>query len=117
MRSARNFALLLIALCVGCARSVLLTPNSAPHVDATGLQDAIAVATSALQGQSQSTVDRWTIISAQQILIKGCYVWQITFKPTKLLPKEPSKEIIGAGGEVFVNVDSMTKKTEIRFGE
>ena len=105
---------LLFVFCIGCASVV--TQQTA-HVDIPGMQDAVTIATSALHDQSHYIADNWTLISAQQIPIEGCYVWRITFKPTRLLPKDPSKGNIGAGGEVFVNVDQVTKKTEIRYGE
>jgi hypothetical protein len=108
---------LLLVLCFGCVHSAARPPSSAARVDTAGLQDTVAVATSALQGQSHSSAENWTLTSAQQVLVKNRYVWRITFKPTRLLPKDPSQGLIGLGGEVFVNVDPMTKKTEIRFGE
>lgn len=121
MRKSGNVVVALMTLlfvcCTGC--STVATPPKSPvaHVDTTGLQDAVAIATSALQGQPYDTADHWTLISAQRIVINGCYVWRITFKPTSLLPDDPSQGIIGAGGEVFVNVDWVTKKTEILYGE
>jgi hypothetical protein len=108
---------MLLALCVGCARFTAPHPESPVRVDTTGLQEAVAVATSTLHGQLHGSADDYTLTSAQQLLVKNRYVWLITFKPTRLLPKDPSKEPGGAGGEVFVNVDPVTKKAEIRGGE
>ncbi len=55
--------------------------------------------------------------SARQMLINGQFIWQVTFKPTNLLTEDPSTEVIGAGGEIFVNVDLKTEKTDLRYGE
>ena len=101
---------------IGCA-SVAKLQKTTAHVNTTDLQDAVCIATSALHGPTQYTADRWTLISARQILIDGRYVWRIIFKPTELLPDDPSTRAIGAGGEVFVNVDQATKKIEILYGE
>ena len=57
------------------------------------------------------------LVSAQQIIVKGKYVWQITLKPVSLLPDDPSTQAIGAGGEVFVNVDLKTEEAIVTYGE
>ena len=87
------------------------------RVDTVGLQDAIDVATAALRGQSHYTADNWTLISAQRFPAKGCWVWRITFKPTEHLSKDPYQGYTTSGGEVFVRVDPVTRKTEIGYGE
>jgi hypothetical protein len=81
------------------------------------LQDAVEIAVSALYQQSSSPGTDYTLTAVQQIIVNGQYIWLITFKPTKFLPEDPSKGPITMGGEVFVNVDLSTKKTEIRYGE
>jgi hypothetical protein len=81
------------------------------------MEEAVAIAVSALHDHSPSTDKDYTLTSAQQIIVKGKYIWWITFKPTRFLPKDPSKGPIGKGGEVFVNVDLSTKKTQITYGE
>ena len=105
------------SLCTGCRHSTPPQRSPTPSVDTAGLQRAVAVAISALHQQSHYAADNYTLTSAQQILVRGQYTWRITFKPTSLIPKDPSKEPGGLGGEIFVNIDSLTQKTEIGFGE
>jgi hypothetical protein len=81
------------------------------------MEEAVGIAASALHNRYPFTDKDYTLTSAQQIIVDRKYIWRITFKPTELVPKDPSKEPIGKGGETFVNVDLSTKKTEIRYGE
>ena len=57
------------------------------------------------------------LISAQQIIVKGKYIWRITLKPVNLLPKDPSTKAVGLGGEIFINVDLKTDEAKVTFGE
>jgi len=111
------FLPLLIVFASGCTHNPASNPNSTCRADITGLEEAVAIAVSALHDLYPSTDKDYILTSAQQIIVKGKYIWRITFKPTELWPKDPSKGQIGMGGEVFVNVDLSTKKTEIRYGE
>jgi hypothetical protein len=85
--------------------------------DVGAIANAIRIAKAAVE-QSRASANEFKLTSAQQLVVKGNYIWRVTFKPTKLLsPKDPSKGLIGLGGEVFVNVDLTTGKTEIRYGQ
>ena len=77
---------------------------------------AIVLATQKVAATAEKPQD-YKLIGAQQTILKGRYSWIVTFKPTELLPPDPSIARIGAGGEVFVNVDVQTDATEIRRGE
>jgi hypothetical protein len=86
------------------------------QINAYEMQNAIAIATSALREKPSMQSEDYTLTAAQKI-IKEKYIWRITFKSTSSLPKEPSKEPIAVGGEIFVKVDLNTKKTEVTYGE
>lgn len=94
-----------------------IEPSPTSRVNIADLQDSVAIAVSSLHDQASYQSNEYVLTSAQQIVVKGKYVWRITFKPANLLPKDPSKGLIGAGGETFVYVDLNTKKTEITYGE
>jgi len=111
------FLPLLIVFASGCTHNPASNPNSTCRADITGLEESVAIAVSALHDLYPSKDKDYTLTSAQQIIVKGKYIWLITFKPTELWPKDPSKGQIGMGGEVFVNVDLSTKKTQITYGE
>lgn len=121
MRTLRIFVSaflpLLMVFTLGCMHSPSSQPSPATGPDIAGLREAVAIAVSVLHDQSSYQSDEYILTSAQQIVVKGKYVWRITFKPANLLPKDPSKGPIGLGGETFVYVDLNTKKTEIRYGE
>jgi len=111
------FLPLLIVFASSCTPIPTSKPNSTCQANITTIEEAVGLAVSALQDQSHYPASQYTLTSAQQIIFKGKYIWRITFKPTELLPKDPSKGPIGKGGEIFVNVDLSTKKTEITYGE
>lgn len=104
--------------CASCCRQVPPSATgSVPGIDTAELRDAVGIAVDAVNEQSRYPADHYTLVSARQMVIKGKYVWRVTFKPARLLPKDPSGEMIGAGGEIFVNVDLETRKPELRYGE
>jgi hypothetical protein len=111
------FLPLLMVFASGCTHNSLSQPGPTLGPDITSLRDAVDIAVSALHGQSHYPANDYILTSAQQIIVDGKYVWRITFKPVSLLPKDPSKGLIGAGGEIFVKVDLSTKKTEFTYGE
>jgi len=108
---------LLAALNTGCMQSTPPQVGPAAGADTSGLQRAVAIAVPAIHEQSHYPQDGYTLTSAQQIIVKDRYIWRITFKPTKMIPKDPSSGPMGAGGEIFVNVDPITQKPEIGYGE
>lgn len=111
-----GLAMLLTALATSCTR--LAPVSSTPRLQASvsDLDRAVAIATSATEREGHP-IQEYTLISAQQVVRKGRYIWRITFKPNRLLPEDPSKELIGLGGELFVNVDLSSQKTVISYGE
>lgn len=63
------------------------------------------------------TPEDFKLIGAEQIYLEGKFIWMITFKPRDLLPEDPSTEIIGAGGEIIVNIDLNTGESTVGYGE
>lgn len=59
----------------------------------------------------------YRVIAAQNLLQKGDPIWLVTFKPADLIPKDPAREAIGAGGEIFVTVDLASKQCTMKHGE
>jgi len=106
-----------MAFASGCTHAPSSQSGSSPGADIAGRRDAVAIAVAALQDQSTYPANDYILTSAQQIVVEGKHLWRITFKPTRLLPRDPSNELIGLGGEIFVNVDLSTKKTELSYGE
>ena len=94
-----------------------LDANSALNPDDAALRDAVAIANSVVVLQSFQPANDLILTSAQQIFVKGKYVWRITFKPSSLLPKDPSTTPIAVGGEIFVTVDLTTRKSVVTYGE
>lgn len=42
----------------------------------------------------------------------GPHIWHVTFKAKELIPKGDN-EIVGLGGEIFIQVDMNTKKAKL----
>jgi hypothetical protein len=104
--------------------AVLFSGSSCAHLDRSQstanvslMNEAVALGIAAVGNQSHYPKQGYTVVSAQQRFHKGKYIWLVVFKPAKLLPKDPSKECIGLGGEVIVNVDLSTKETVVTYGE
>lgn len=111
-----GLAMILLALLIGCARPhPVATITHGPAISAD-MDRAVDIAASAAQQKGQPLAE-YTLTSAQRIFHNGKYLWRITFKSSKLLPRDPSKEAIGMGGEIFVNVDLGTQEAEVRYGE
>ena len=53
----------------------------------------------------------YKIVAAENLISRryfvGAHVWHLAFKPRRLIPDSSNVEI-GAGGEVFVEVDAVT---------
>ncbi|MBM4026356.1 MAG: hypothetical protein FJ280_13280 [Planctomycetes bacterium] len=81
------------------------------------IEMAISIAVPTVAERLRSPADAHILTGVQQFVRDGKYVWRVTFKPARLLSKEPSREPLGLGGEVFVDVDLNTGTTEIRYGE
>jgi hypothetical protein len=91
-------------------------PKDTAQPEISDLNKAVSVGVAKLAEKIQAPAE-YKLIGAQQIYYNGKYVWRTTFKPTKLLPADPSAQLIGKGGEVFINIDLETKETVITYGE
>lgn len=91
-------------------------PKDTAQPRTSDLNKAVSIAVAKLSEKLQSPA-KYNLIGAHQIYYKGKYVWRITFKPTKLFPADPSTQLIGQGGEVFMNIDLKTKETVMTYGE
>ena len=125
----KAIVVLIMFACLSCAKindsgkdKIISTAESSSKLiaDITGLQEVVEIAVQALYNdkmtQSLSST-KYVLTSAQQIIINNKWIWRVTFKPKELLPDDISKGLLGAGGEVFVNVDLKTKETVITYGE
>lgn len=72
-----------------------------------------------LEKLKEITAEPWDykLIGVEQFYRDGVYVWRTTYKPIALLPEDPSKDIIGCGGEIFIEVYLNTNKTLVKYGE
>ena len=91
-------------------------PKDASSPDEAELAKAVTQATSKLRATVEPSSD-YKLIKAEMTWAEGKYAWLVTYKPVKLLPEDPSKGRIGAGGEVFITVDVKSGHTEVRYGE
>lgn len=112
----------------GCKHVSKSEKVSTDGIDISDLRDAVVTAVSALNDQppgspgesyilASALQEDYILTSAQQLIVDSKYVWLITFKPKSLHPEDPSKDLIGAGGEIFVTVDLAAKTTIITGGE
>ena len=63
------------------------------------------------------TPQDYRLVGAQHVPVGGQYLWRLTFKPVNLIAKDPSQGVIGAGGEIFVNVNVETGQCVVTGGE
>jgi hypothetical protein len=87
-----------------------------PRPDTAELAKAIALTTVTLQGTVDSPGD-YKLVKMEQTWVRGKYAWESTYKLRKLVPENPSAELIGMGGEVFITANLETGQTEVRYGE
>ncbi len=111
-------------LVFGLLLSVLFSGSSCVHhgrqqtaADVSLMNEAVSLGIVAVGEQSHYPKHGYTVVSAKQIFHGGKFIWRVVFKPTILIPEDPSTQPIGVGGEVFVNVDLSTKETVVRYGE
>lgn len=107
---------LMFIFTASCKGSETINPKTASHPETADLNEAVSMAVAKL-AEVRESPGEYKLVSAQQVVVKGNYVWRITFKPVRLLPDDPSSQIIGAGGEVFVNVDLKTEEAVVTYGE
>jgi hypothetical protein len=108
-------ALLLLLLVVGACRS----PEAfETHPSETKRLDrAISIALARTADLRREHGKEYRLIGAEQMILDEKYVWRVTFKPLHLLPDDPATGIVGAGGEIFVNVDLGDETATVGFGE
>gem|GEM_PF-1620144 len=120
----RNYAIALtwaLFLLTGCdhgtdrkERSEPVLPQKTAETD--DLSEALSLSLAELETRSEKPSD-YILIKAERIPVNNKYIWRITFKPKEFLPADPSSEMIGAGGEIFVNVDTDTQEKSLSHGE
>lgn len=119
----KTTAWVLAALCFCAVVSIAQVEAPEPDnvVGDTEMREAVTLAVNHVRAvlfdSSKTGPREYRVIEAKNLLQKGLSVWFITFKPTTLIPKDPSKDFIGAGGELFVTVDLTTKKCTMTHGE
>lgn len=90
--------------------------SDAPAADITELARVVSLTAATLRGAVKSPAE-YKLIKVELTSTQGKYAWRATYKPIKLLPKDPSKEAIGVGGEVFITVDLKTEQIKVWYGE
>jgi hypothetical protein len=101
---------------VGSLLLVRAGPEKRDAPETAELAKAVAMTTAKLQATVKSPAG-YKLIKVELTWIEGKYAWRTTYKPSRLLPENPAKEAIGAGGEVFITVDLKNGQTEVRHGE
>lgn len=95
----------------------MIDTSSNPKLDASDCLQAIALAMKVLEPLAPQD-GPFKLIGVTN-LVKGSrppsgpMVWELTFKPTRLLPDDPSKEV-GAGGEWFARIDLARHDNPVR---
>ena len=95
---------LTIVFTASCSSPNAIQSKIASQPETSELYKAVSIAM-AKSADVRKSPGEFKLVSAQQIIVKGEYIWFITLKPVNLLPDDPSTQMIGAGGEVFINVD------------
>lgn len=96
-------------------------PAAPRLVASTDAQRALGLAEALLAAEGRP-LDTLKLILAKNLVVKGDgtvapHLWRLTFKPARLLPMGPS-DPIGAGGEIFVEVDLTAGRARITgYGE
>lgn len=92
--------------------------NSAKYItDINSLQKAIDIAVSTKKDWWNTPAGEYRLTMARQIIKNNKNIWVIAFSNKKIWPDDISGKPVGAGGEVFVNVDLATKETVVTYGE
>ena len=97
-------------LLLGCGGE----PEARPEI--TNLERAVDLALTAFD-DTPNAAKPYRLVRAERMVLDGRWFWRITLKPEHLLPADPATGLIGAGGEVFVNVDEATGSATVRYGE
>ena len=108
--------MLTLVFTASCPSSKGIQSNIASQPEASELYKAVSIAITRSADVRESRGE-FKLVSAQQIIVNGEYIWRITLKPVSLLPDDPSTQEIGAGGEIFLNVDLKTEEAIVTYGE
>src|SRR5262249_18731443 len=88
-----------------------------PQLDTSDCLEAIAVGVQVLAAHMPGD-GPFKLIGVMNLLKgfgppSGPSVWELTFKPARLLPQSPAAEV-GAGGELFVRIDLTRHDNPVR---
>jgi hypothetical protein len=109
--------LMVVGLIVGVSLVRGSVTGSKPDAPQTAdFTKAVSLSIGKLQSTAKSPSD-YKLTKVEMLLNKGKWVWRATYKPTSLLPQDPSRQHIGAGGEIFINIDLNTEQAEVTYGE
>ena len=121
MKKRIAWFLALFCLCGLSSIAQVEAPKPDNVIGDTEMRDAVTLAVAHVKAylllSKRTGPSEYRVIAAQNLLPKGLAVWLVTFKPTTLIPKDPDKVAIGAGGEFFVTVELTTKKCTMTHGE
>ena len=106
-------ALLLAVALSGAAVAQEDAPDSRPELAA--LERAVELSVAELTRLSLDPAD-YRVVEVRLLYHESPTLWRVTFKPVALLPT-PERLTVGAGGEVFVNVDLDTGEIVVTYGE
>ena len=59
----------------------------------------------------------YRLVKVENRYLKAADLWTVTFKLKALIPDDPTIDLVGAGGEIFVNVDLSTDTCTVTYGE
>ena len=90
---------------------------SGPELDTKDCLDAIALSVRALAGRVPDD-GPFKLVGATNLLKghappSGVTVWELTFKPSRLIPQDPAGAV-GAGGELIVRIDLARSDNPVR---
>ena len=111
MRSRLSLAVAGV-IAAGCATA----PEARPETAA--FERTLPAALDALDAldASRKSDGPYRLIAARQHPADGGWAWHFTFKAEEHLPADPSRQLLTAGGEIFVTVDPAGDAT-VRYGE
>ena len=115
-------ALLAVAcLCSTLSLAQEIKPKQDEVVGEDSMKEAVTLAVGHVKAYllrvKRTGTSPYRVIAAQNLIQKGEAMWLVTFKPADLIPKDPTKEEIGAGGELFITVNLKDKQCTMTHGE
>jgi len=107
---SRILLLLCAILLAGCGE------GPAVRAETAALDRVLPIALAAFDG-ARKAEGPYRLVGAQQMVLQGRWIWHFTFKAESSLPADPERELLTAGGEIFVNVNPDTGDGTVRYGE